>query len=94
MGESHHSVGGFPHSVWGELPPHCEGFPSHYTSQCDVQCDTLTWSVPLGWYLRPSYRYRYCTAVKHTTRTLSGVCDFSTFMVARRGGGGPLLVNF
>ena len=49
-----HSVGVFPHSV-GESRPHCEGFPPHYTSQCDVQCDTLTWSVTLGWYLRPSY---------------------------------------
>ena len=49
-----HSVGVFPHNV-GESPPHCEGFPPHYTSQCDVQCDTLTWSVTLGWYLRPSY---------------------------------------
>jgi len=49
-----HSVGVFPHSV-GESRPHCEGFPPHYTSQCDVQCDTLTWSVTLRGLVPPTF---------------------------------------
>jgi hypothetical protein len=47
VGEFHHTVRGFPHSVthapvtvWGEF--------AHSVM-------TLTWSVTLGWYLRPSY---------------------------------------
>ena len=68
VGENPHSVGGcashcggFP-SQCGGIPSHCEGVPS----QCDARTRhsvggiahsvmTLTWSVTLGWYLRPSY---------------------------------------
>jgi hypothetical protein len=76
--EPPHSVMENPHTV-RENRPHCEGFPPHYTSQCDVQCDTLTWSVTLGWYLRPSYctessvkRHRVSrdTHVTHGLRTV------------------------
>ena len=56
-----HTVGVFPHSV-GEFHHTERGFPA----QCDARTHhtvrefahsvmTVGWSVPLGWYLRPSY---------------------------------------
>ena len=51
-----HSVGGIP-SQCEEVPSHCDARTRHSEREFAHSVMTLTWSVTLGWYLRPSYMY-------------------------------------